>query len=97
MAERKPVVLVGGQLQELPAGDTLPPQAPAAHGHVTSDVSGLDAALAGKASTGHGHVISDVSGLQTVLDAKQAALGFKITVSTTEPGSPSIGDIWISY
>ena len=33
MAERKPVVLVGGQLTELPAGDTLPPQTPAAHAH----------------------------------------------------------------
>ena len=31
------------------------------------------------------------------VDAKQSALGFKITVSATEPGSPSIGDIWISY
>ena len=30
MAERKPVVLVGGQLTELPAGDTLPPQTLAA-------------------------------------------------------------------
>lgn len=30
MAERKPVVLVGGKLKELPAGDTLPSQAPAA-------------------------------------------------------------------
>lgn len=49
MAERKPVVLVGGQLKELPAGDTLPPQAPSAHSHATSDVTGLDAALAGKA------------------------------------------------
>ncbi len=48
MAERKPVVLVSGQLQELPAGDALPPQAPAAHSHATSDVAGLDAALAGK-------------------------------------------------
>ena len=75
MAERKPVVLVGGQLQELPAGDALPPQAPAAHGHA----------------------ISDVSGLQAALDAKQPTLPYKITVSTTEPGSPSIGDIWISY
>ena len=28
MAERKPVVLVGGQLQELPAGDTLPATPP---------------------------------------------------------------------
>lgn len=48
MAERKPVVLVGGQLKELPAGDTLPPQAPSAHVHATSDVTGLDAALSGK-------------------------------------------------
>ena len=45
MAERKPVVLVGGQLKELPAGDTLPSQAPAAHGHAISDVSGLQTAL----------------------------------------------------
>ena len=75
MAERKPVVLVGGQLQELPAGDALPPQAPAAHGHA----------------------ISDVSGLQAALDGKQPTLAYKITVSTTEPVSPSIGDIWISY
>ena len=48
MAERKPVVLVGGQLQELPAGDTLPPQTPASHSHAISDVSGLDAALDAK-------------------------------------------------
>ena len=51
MAERKPVVLVGGQLRELPAGDTLSPQTPASHSHVTSDVSGLDAALAAKQDT----------------------------------------------
>lgn len=31
------------------------------------------------------------------VDAKQAALGFKITVSPTEPSSPATGDIWISY
>lgn len=48
MAERKPVVFVGGQLRELPAGDTLPPQTPATHSHATSDVAGLDDALAGK-------------------------------------------------
>lgn len=75
MAERKPVVLVGGQLKELPAEDTLPPQTPAAHGHA----------------------IGDVSGLQDALDSKQPVLAYKITVSTTEPGSPSVGDVWISY
>ena len=51
MAERKPVVLVGGQLQELPAGDTLPSQAPAAHGHAISNVSDLQTALDGKQPT----------------------------------------------
>lgn len=74
MAQRKPTVLIAGVLAELPAGDTLPPQAPASHGHATSDVTGLDAALAGKASTGHGHAIGDVSGLQSALDAKAPTL-----------------------
>ena len=39
MAERKPVVLVSGQLTELPAGDTLPPQTPAAHTHANATPS----------------------------------------------------------
>ena len=39
MAERKPVVLVGGQLTELPAGDMLPPQTPAAHTHANATPS----------------------------------------------------------
>ncbi len=39
MAERKPVVLVSGQLKELPAGDTLPPQAPAAHTHSATSIT----------------------------------------------------------
>lgn len=51
MAERTPVVLVGGQLKELPADDALPPQAPAAHVHAISDVSGLQTALDGKQPT----------------------------------------------
>ena len=51
MAERKPVVLVGGQLTELPAGDMLPPQTPAAHDHAQSDVTDLPAALAAKQNT----------------------------------------------
>lgn len=51
MAVRKPVVLVGGQLKELPADDTLPAQAPATHSHAISDVSSLQAALDGKQPT----------------------------------------------
>lgn len=75
MAQRKPVVLVSGQLRELAEGDTLPPQAPPSHSHA----------------------ISDVTGLQTALDGKQPTLPYKITVSTTEPSSPAVGDIWISF
>ena len=43
------------------------------------------------------YAIGDVTGLQAALDAKQDALGFKLTVSPTEPASPSVGDVWISY
>lgn len=50
-ASRRPLVVVGGQIKELPAGDTLPPQTPAAHSHATSDVTELDAALSGKEPT----------------------------------------------
>ena len=48
MAERKPVVLVGASIQELPAGDTLPA---VSHSHAISDVSGLQTALDGKQPT----------------------------------------------
>lgn len=37
---------------------------------VTSDISGLDTALANKAASSHTHSIADVTGLQTALDAK---------------------------
>ncbi len=50
-AIRRPLVVVDGKIRELPEGDTLPPQTPAAHSHATSDVTGLDAALAGKEPT----------------------------------------------
>lgn len=46
--------------------------APVSHTHSTADVTGLDTALAGKASTTHSHVINDVTGLQTALDGKSA-------------------------
>lgn len=47
--------------------------------------------------TAHSHAIPDVSGLPEALASKQPLLGFKITVSPTEPASPSEGDVWISY
>lgn len=41
------------------------------HTHAQSDVTGLVAALAGKAATVHTHAVADVTGLQTALDGKQ--------------------------
>ena len=64
---------------------------------IGADVKALLAALAGKAPAVHTHAISDVAGLQAALDGKQPTLAYKITVSATEPVSPAIGDIWISY
>ena len=40
------------------------------HGHVISDVTGLQDALDGKSDNGHGHVIDDVEGLQDALNGK---------------------------
>lgn len=48
---------------------------PLGHGHSTSEVAGLDSALAGKSDTGHGHAIIDVTGLDTALAGKAEASG----------------------
>lgn len=70
-----------------------------AHVHIIGDVTGLQTALDGKQASGsyapsvHGHTIADVSGLQTALDSKLAAT--RITVGTTAPVSPSVGDLWV--
>jgi hypothetical protein len=45
-------------------------KAAAVHTHVTADVTGLDAALAGKAASVHTHVTGDVTGLDTALAGK---------------------------
>ena len=57
------------QPADLAAG-TVALFAPAAHGHAVADVTGLQAALDGKAATVHGHALADISGLQAALDGK---------------------------
>lgn len=39
-ASRRPLVVVDGRIKELPEGDTLPPQAPAAHSHANAVAAG---------------------------------------------------------
>ncbi|MGZ0652248.1 hypothetical protein [Corynebacterium striatum] len=46
---------------------------PAPHTHTTAQVTGLDAALAGKADKGHKHKIEDVDGLKERLDQQDGA------------------------
>jgi hypothetical protein len=43
------------------------------HTHTISNVTGLQAALDGKATSSHTHAIANVTGLQTALDGKEAA------------------------
>lgn len=47
----------------------------------------------------HGHVIANTAGLQTALDGKLPTTSFsglaKITVGTSQPGSPGVGDLWV--
>lgn len=54
MAVRKPLVNVAGKIRQLPAGDTLPPQQPAAHTHSISEISGLRSELDSLAGGGSG-------------------------------------------
>ena len=77
MAERKPVVLVGGQLKELPAGDTLPPQAPAAHTHPATSITNTPAG---------GIAATNVQAAIDELDAEKANTAFvreKLTANRT--------------
>jgi hypothetical protein len=53
-----------GNLSFVEAGD---------HAHIIADISGLQAALDGKASSAHAHIIGDVTGLQAALDSKAAS------------------------
>lgn len=54
--------------------------APSSHTHPTSEVTGLDTALAGKAASSHSHLTSEVTGLDT-------SLASKMPINTTNLGN----------
>ena len=95
-ASRRPLVVVNGQLKELPEGDTLPPQTPATHSHATSDVTGLDAALDAKQD-------ALVSGTNIKTVGGQSLLGFgdvtlnEVIYGASDPdnGGGNDGDVYI--
>lgn len=53
--------------------------APTTHSHGIDAVTGLQAALDGKAATGHTHTIAEVTGLQVALDARALLSGATFT------------------
>lgn len=71
----------GGPVDWAGVANKPPTFPPAAHSHPISDVSGLQAALDGKAAATHGHAIAEVTGLQSVLDGKAAASAIPTTES----------------
>lgn len=75
MAERKPVVLVGGQLQELPAGDTIPVGAVLPAGSSAGQVLKWNgtAWVAGTDETGGGGGISDAPSDGTIYGRKDGS------------------------
>lgn len=88
-ASRRPLVVVDGQIKELPEGDTLPPQAPAAHSHATSDVTGLDAALAGKEPTiSAGTTAQYWRGNKTWQALNKSAVGLSNVDNTSDANKP---------
>lgn len=59
------------------------------HGHDIGDVSGLQAALDGKAAASHGHPITAITNLQTTLDGKASKTGAE-TLSNKTLASPKL-------
>jgi hypothetical protein len=69
------------------AGYGILDAASASHGHTIGDVSGLQAALDGKASSTHTHGVDDVLGLGTLLDGKAAASHTHTLSQVTDAGT----------
>jgi hypothetical protein len=72
----------------------------ALHTHVEADITDLDkytqaqvdTLLGGKANTAHTHVEADITNLQNYLIVSG---GRRLTIATSAPGSPAVGDLWI--
>ncbi|MFS0501492.1 hypothetical protein ACL1CX_02095 [Corynebacterium striatum] len=79
------------QVKDKPAA--FPPEA---HTHTTAQVTGLDAALAGKADKGHKHKVEDVDGLKERLDGQDRDVS-GVSASLRETRSQLAGKADESY
>lgn len=86
MTVRKPLVNVAGKIRQLPSGDTLPPQQPAAHTHSIGEISGLRSELDSLAGGGGGGGIPDAPYDGKTYGRKNGAWEQVIGVSD-EPGT----------
>jgi hypothetical protein len=59
------------------------------HSHTVANVTGLQAALDGKATTSHTHTVSEVTNLQSLLDAKAPLASPALTGTPTAPTAAS--------
>ena len=76
-ASRRPLVVVDGRIKELPAGDTLPPQAPAEHTHPATSITNTPAG--GIASTNVQAAINELDSEK----ANAASVREKLTAART--------------
>lgn len=77
----------------------LPTLTAGPHTHPISDITGLQAALDGKAATSHGHAQTDVTGLGTALDGKAAVVHVHTIANITGlqaalDGKVAVGSVW---
>lgn len=76
--------------------------AAASHAHAQSDVTNLVSDLAGKASSSHSHTAGSLPTLDGITAPvgsvnfnDQQATSFRIENRTSDPGTPTVGQVWL--
>lgn len=87
MATHAPLVVINGQVTRLPSGDTISGSALT----VKDEGSTLTTATTSLNFTGAGVTATNTGGAVTVTIPGNP----KITVATTAPSSPAVGDLWV--
>lgn len=89
MATHAPLVVINGQVTRLPSGDTIKGGGSAIT--VSDEGSQLTATATSLNFVGAGVTATNTGGAVTVTIPGNPT----ITVATTAPASPSVGDIWV--
>lgn len=106
MAERRPLVVVSGQVQELPSGDTLPGGGGGSASTISNTPAGNISATTVQAAINEldsnkqavlvsGTTIKTVNGSSLLGSGDLTVSGDQITVSATAPSSPTLNQLWL--